>query len=174
MTTPKDHPVWEVYDLQRTCRLNKKYWSEKLAKVKQLNFAMEYLLMAAAPGSAISGLVYWKTDKGVVVWSILMGVTAIISVAKPLLKLSEKIENLNKVITGYRVAEFEFEQLSNDIRREAEYSTESIKTFKRLQKGIGEIIKEEPIERINEDLSTRCFETVKKELPENSFYIPET
>lgn len=174
MATPKDHPVWEVYDLQRTCRLNKKYWSEKLAKVKRLNFAMEYLLMATAPGSAISGLVFWKTDSWGVVWSILMGVTAIISVAKPLLKLSEKIENLNKVIAGYRASEFEFEQLANDIRREAEYSTMSVKTFKRLQKGIGEISKEEPIEKTDEDLRKCCFETVKKELPENSFYIPET
>src|SRR5947207_263262 len=107
MPESKEHPVWEVYDLHRTCRLNSKYWARKLVDLRRLNFVAEYLVMATASGSAVSGIVFWTTTVGKTLWTILAAITAMVSIAKPLLKLSDRIENLQKVVTGYHSIEFQ-------------------------------------------------------------------
>lgn len=172
MPNAKDHPVWEVYDLQRTCRLNIKYWSKKLVVRRLWNFGMEYSMLVTAPGSATAGFVFWKTNSGQLVWTILTVLTAFLGIAKPLLKLSEHIETLQKVVTGYRSIEFQLDELGSDIRREDSYSPEMVNTFKRLQRQRQEVSRDEPVEDADETLRNECFEAVKREIPKTTFYIP--
>lgn len=172
MVNKRNHPVWEVYDLHRTCRLNVKYWSAKLVSLRRKNFCLEYILMATAPSSAIAGLVFWNTTYGKSAWSILICVTAIIAVAKPLLKLSDKLEKLQKVVTLYKSVEFQVEALENDIQREDEYSTTMVNTYKNLANQVGEISKDEPTESIDQDLRKSCYKEVNEELPFTHFYEP--
>ena len=172
MGNNRNHPVWEVYDLHRTCRLNVKYWSAKLVILRRNNFFLEYLLMATAPSSAIAGLVFWNTTYGKTVWSILICVTAFIAVAKPLLKFSDKLEKLQKVVTLYKSVEFQIEALENDIQREDEYSTTIVNTYKNLANQVGEISKDEPIESVDQDLRESCYKEVNEELPFTNFYEP--
>ena len=131
-------------------------------------------MLVTAPGSAVAGFVFWKTNSGEIVWTALTVLTAFLGIAKPLLRLSEQIEARQKVVIGYRAIEFQLEELHNDIRRENSYSPEMVQTFKRLQKLIQEVSRDEPIEEVNENLRRECFETVKRELPESSFHIPPT
>jgi hypothetical protein len=172
MPNAREHAAWEVYDLQRTCRLNVKYWTRKLVIRRKWNFWIEYSMLVTAPGSAVVGFVFWKTNSGEVLWTILSVLTAFLGVAKPLLKLSDHIETLQKVVTGYRAIEFQLEALGSDIRREDSYSSEMVSTFKRLQSQIQEVSKDEPVEDLDDALRRDCFETVKTELPETVFHIP--
>lgn len=172
MPNTKDHPVWEVYDLQRTCRLNMKYWAKKLVALRQWNFWMEYSLLVTAPGSAVAGFVFWKTNSGQIAWTILAVLTAFLGIAKPLLKLSDQLQTLQKIVTGYRSIEFQLDELGSDIRREDSYSAEMVGTFKKLQKQIQEVSRDEPVEDADETLRSECFEVVKRELPETTFHIP--
>jgi len=128
--------------------------------------------MATAPSSAIAGLVFWNTTYGKTVWSILICFTAFIAVAKPLLKLSDKLEKLQKVVTLYKSVEFQIEVLENDIQREDEYSTIIVNTYKNLANQVGEISKDEPIESVDQDLRKSCYKEVNEELPFTNFYEP--
>jgi len=172
MGNKRNHPVWEVYDLHRTCRLNVKYWSAKLVGLRRKNFCLEYILMATAPSSAIAGLVFWNTTYGKTAWSILICVTAIIAVAKPLLKLSDKLGKLQKVVTLYKSVEFQVESLENDIKRYDEYSTIMVNTYKNLANQVCEISKDEPIESVDQDLRNSFYMEVNKELPVTHFREP--
>lgn len=172
MGKKKHHPVWEVYDLHRTCRLNVKYWSAKLICLRRKNFSLEYMLMATAPGSAIAGLVFWNTTYGKTAWSILIAVTAALAIAKPLLKLSDKLQNLQNVVTQYKSVEFQLEALSNDIRRADDYSSALVNNYKNLTTQVHYIYKDEPIESVHQDLRKSCYKQVNEELPLTSFYVP--
>jgi len=167
-----DHPVWEVYDLWRTCRLNVKYWSARMLRIRQQEFFLEYALMATAPSSAVAGLVFWKTQWGGVVWTVLTTMTAFLAIAKPLLRLSDRLAQLQRVVTRYRMIECQLEALANDIRRENRYSDESVTAFKRLETQVSEVSKDEPVERFNERLRQSLYDEVNRELPLASFCEP--
>lgn len=172
MSNKKNHPVWEVYDFHRTCRLSKKYWSTKFIRLRRVNFWLEYSLLATAPSSAIAGLVFWSTTYGKIAWSILATITAALAVAKPILKFSEKLEKLKEIVTQYRSVEFQLGALGNDIRRQDEYSSAMVNTYKNLVNQVHDITNQEPIERIDKDLQNSCYNEVNQELPITFFHEP--
>lgn len=172
MGKKRNHPVWEVYDLHRTCRLNVKYWVVKLIRLRRMNFWLEYMLAATAPSSAIAGLVFWTTAYGKTAWSILIIVTAFLALGKPLLKLSGRLDKLQKVVTQYKSVDFQLEALGNDIRREENYSGAMVNIYKNLANQVREISKDEPIQSVDQDLRKSCYREVNKELPLTYFYVP--
>ena len=172
MDNLKEHPVWEVYDSYRDCRLNVKYWSKKYIIIHRVNLLFEYLIMVAAPGSAVAGLFFWQTALGAIIWKILIAITALLSIAKPLLKLSDKVANLHGIVMQYRSLDYQLEQLCNDIRRDDCYSPAMVYIFKSFISQVDKISVSEPIEEINIKLQKACFEQVNKELPKENFYIP--
>jgi biopolymer transport protein ExbB/TolQ len=139
---------------------------------KRWNFGIEYMLMATAPGSVATGLFFWKTDAGKLIWAVLSGITALVSLAKPLLKLSKRIENLQNLITYYRSAESQLEELANDIRRDDKYTEASVRSFKAAEKQFRKAEEMQPHERIDEKLRQKYFLLVKQELPESGFHFP--
>ncbi len=52
----KEHPVWQVYDLLRTAKLNEKYFGRRLKKYVVINNTMEFFIAATASTSAIASL----------------------------------------------------------------------------------------------------------------------
>lgn len=49
------HPVWHVYDLLKTARLNDLYFSAKLQFAESLQMSFQLLLAATVPSSAVAG-----------------------------------------------------------------------------------------------------------------------
>ncbi len=167
-----NHAVWEVYDLLRTCRLTTKYWSVRLLRIRRQDFLLECTLMATAPGSALAGLVFWNTEYGRTAWMLLTTITALLAIVKPLLRLSERLDQLQKIITRYRVIECQLESLTNDIRRGNRYSSEFVAVFKNLEAQVSESSKDEPVERFDEKLRRSLYKEVNEELPLTSFCEP--
>jgi len=88
----EDHPVWEVYDLYRTARLNVKYYSELLHRTEIKNFLLDLILLCSAPTSAVAGLWFWETEIGHEVWKYFGVIAAFAAVLKPLfVKLHPKV-----------------------------------------------------------------------------------
>ena len=168
----KSHPVWEVYNLQKNCRLNVKYWTAKVTPLKKFNFWMEYLLLATAPSSAVAGLVYWQTTGGKFVWMVLTTVTALLGIAKPLLGLTKKIEDLQKLVLGYRSIESMVQELSNDIKSQDAYSPALRHNFKGFERQYDKVKAEEPVELVNKKLQEAFYAEVMEELPDAAQYIP--
>src|SRR5439155_21348441 len=113
-----------------------------------------------------------QTPFGKNLWLTLTTIAALLSVAKPLLGLSRKIENYQKLVIGYRSIDSQLKELVNDITRESRYSAEMIHTFKLLQRHYQAVLAEEPTEKVNDSLRRSCFDAVNRELPADAFQVP--
>ena len=173
MARDKNHPVWDVYDLYRTARLNVKYFSGRLNKLQRLNFWMEFILAATASSSAIAAFALWQTSIGGKVWQILGALAAILAIMKPLLNLTEKIRKIEEVITGYRVLENDLKKIEVLIRQRKAYDKELSDKFLAALDRMDELIIRYTESSEDEKLKKRCQDEVLHELPPDHFYIPE-
>ena len=64
----KEHPVWAVYDLMRTARLNEKYYASQLVRQARLRLAVELALSVFASTSVITGLMVINLPWGKTLW----------------------------------------------------------------------------------------------------------
>ena len=168
-----DHPVWSVYDRLRSATLSVKYYSRRLQQTERLNFALELLLLATAPSSVIAGLWFWNTDGGQLAWQILAIPAAIAAVLKPLLHLTKKIKDYEGVLSGYRILEFDLRELKIGIEQKQKYDSALQAEFKRAQQRERTLIGKNPESREDARIRKICQEEVIKELPAETFYVPE-
>jgi hypothetical protein len=167
------HPVWLVYDEWRTARLSCKYYGAKLSQLERVNFWIELLLAGTASGSAIAAFTFWQTAGGEDAWTILTGISALIAVAKPLLKLTDRIQQLDQISTSYALLDHDYKKLAHEIQQQDVFDVILQQKHRALLDRSDELKKKESIERtINERLRTECREKVELELPHENFYIP--
>jgi len=174
---PRDlnHPVWDVYDTLRTARLNAKYYSYRVSSLERINFWTELFLAATVTGSAIAGLTFWSTDSGKPIWQSLLVVSAVLAIAKPLLRLADRIQKLQELVGEYRSAEYELKKIEVAIRQERAFGSELQKLFALALDRLGVLAKKPEGEyRISNALRGRCQEEVQRELPSTIFFVPET
>ena len=93
----RNHPVWEVYNLLRTARLNCKYYSEKLHKVEKASTSMQIIIAASLPSSAVARLQIWTTGWGNYIWSGVLILASTLAFLQPFFKLSEKIKKYDSI-----------------------------------------------------------------------------
>jgi hypothetical protein len=173
MARDKNHPVWDVYDLYRTARLNVKYYCGRLNKIQRLNFWMEFALAATASSSAIAGFTLWKTTIGGWVWQVLGVIAAILAIMKPLLNLSEKMRKLEEIVTGYRVLEHDLRKIEVAIRQRRIYDKELYEEFLEALDRMDNLVMKSVESSEDKILKKKCQDEVLIELPSRHFYIPE-
>jgi hypothetical protein len=168
-----DHPVWSVYDLYRTARLNVKYYSARLVQAERYNFAIELIIAITAPTSAITGLWLLKTPAGQAIWKYIAVLAAIAAVFKPLLRLPQRIKSLEQTISGYRALEYDLDLIVNRITSEGSYDKACKKMFEAAQKKKKLLVVNPPENDQKKDLIERLYSEVNNELPMEFFFIPE-
>ncbi len=169
-----EHPVWDVYDLLRTSRLNAKYFGCRVASFKRINFWIEFVLAATATGSAIAGLAFWTTEPGKYAWQILAVISALIAIAKPLLKLADRIQEVQELAGDFKGLEYELKKIEVAIRQERGFTPAMKKLFAASLDRFGVLAKKSESEsRIDTKLKRRCQEEVASELPSEKFFVPE-
>jgi hypothetical protein len=173
MARDEEHPVWDVYDLYRTARLNVKYYCGRLSKLQRLNFWMEFILAATASSSAIAAFALWQTQLGGKVWQILGALAAVLAIMKPLLNLTEKIRKLEEIITGYRILEHDLKKLEVSIRQKGAYDKELYDKFVAALDRMDSLVIKYTESSEDKTLKKRCQAEVMAELPSERFYIPE-
>jgi hypothetical protein len=167
------HPVWGVYDLLRTARLNVKYYSGRLHRAESCMFWMDLSLLITAPSSAIARLWFWQDPVGQIVWKYLGAIAAFIAIIKPLLGLTKKIKGYQELRSGYTVLEYDLRQIKEMIAHNRKYDKPLQEEFKKAFTRHGILASKEPDTKESKHLKNRCVNEVKKELPLDSFYIPE-
>ena len=173
MISRENHPVWGVYDLYRTAKLNVKYYLCKLSSVEKINFTMELILLITAPSSAIAGLWFWETPYGQDAWQYLGVVSAIVAVLKPSLSLTKRIKKYEEILSGYKGLEHDLHEIKEMIAQRLKYDKEMQNDFKKALKRKGVLVNKEPGEKINTKLLARCQKEVDTELPADKFFVPE-
>jgi hypothetical protein len=130
--------------------------------------------MAGSGSTGVAGIWFLATPSGGMVWKSLASVSALLAVYHSVTRPSEAIRKLETQVTGWA----QLEHLLSDVRRR-------IHELKRygepLQKEVKSILDQKQSiftglidTNTDETLRTRCFERVKKELPPEVFFIPET
>lgn len=174
MDRNKEHPVWDVYDLRRTARLNVKYYGFKLNRLRKINFWMEFLLALTA-SSAVVAFNFWKSHVGSVAWQVLSVLSALLAVAKPLLKYTEKIRGLEEVLTGFRILDHDLKVLGVSIKQKQKYDNELKERFLSAFERMKTLISKEVYEdREDKALIRKLQGEVNKELPPEDFFIPNS
>ena len=173
MSENQNIPVWDVYDLFRTARLNVKYFSARLGRIEKQNLFMEVVLLISAPTSAVAGLWFFDTPVGEEVWKCFGILTAIVAVLKPLANLNKKIKKYEEVLAGYRALEHDLHEITILISQEQAYTKELKKEFKKTLKRKGVLVSKNPESKENKKLKISCEQDVLRELPIDHFYEPK-
>jgi hypothetical protein len=167
------HPVWTVYDKLRTARLNVKYYSCRLQRIERWNFFIELVLAIAAPTSAVAGLWFWNLTYGKLAWRYLGIIAAAAAVLKPPLSLAKRIKDYESVLSGYRMLDFDLMEMKCLIEQRQKYDSGLQAEFKRILQREKTLVGKTPETRENERVKKACKREVLRELPKESFFIPE-
>jgi hypothetical protein len=169
----EEHPVWSVYDKLRTARLNVKYYSCRLQAVERWNFSLDLVLLATAPSSAIAGLWFWSTSLGTLVWQYFGVIAAAIAVLKPLLMLPKKIKEYESVLSGYRVLEYDLMEIRTTIEQKRSYDRGQQEEFRKAVRREKTLVSRSPETRDSSRVKRICEREVLRELPPESFFVPQ-
>jgi hypothetical protein len=169
-----NNPIWNVYDKLRTARLNVKYYSRRLEQIERENFWIELILLVTAPTSAIAGLWFWSTEYGSLVWKYLGVIAAVAAILKPLLALTKKIKDFESVVGGYRTLEYDLVEIKDLIQQRGKYDSSMQADFRKAQQREKALVGKTPETRENPKVKKQCEAEVRRELPDNYFFIPET
>lgn len=166
------NPVWDVYNLWRTARLNVKYYSARIETVESQHFWMDAIVAVTAPGSAIAGLAFIQTGAGQAIWSFFCVVAAIVAVIKPLLKIPKKLKAYEETLVGYKALDHDLQRISARIKTARAYTVELQELTVRAIERKAEIACKETESKENKKLKVRLTAEVNQELPVGSFYVP--
>ena len=164
-----NHPVWDVYAQYRTARFNVHYYEKRLSILKRWNFTIESIIALSVP--TIAGLWVWSTTIGSIFWQSLTALAAILAIVKPLLGLSNKIQENSEVLTKWRVLDGEFQKLTISISQYRRYDETMRDQFLKILETKTTIT--EPTEEPISTICKKCIEQVNRELPSEDFFIPE-
>jgi len=173
MGNSKDHPVWSVYDKLRSARLNVKYYGARLQSIERKNMALEGILLATAPTSAIAGLWFWNTEWGKPTWQVLGVLAAIAAIAKPLLNLTKRIKDYEAVLQGYRTLEYDLMEIKTMVEQKKKYDQPLQAELRKAMQREKTLVAKTPETVESKKVKKICQEEVLRELPPEAFFIPE-
>ncbi len=168
----KNHPVWDVYDQMRTTRLNVKYLRNNIRMNNGWNTAMTVIL-ALSTASLASIFWFLSTESLSVTIKSLSSLSGIVAVLKPILNLTSKIQKDEKLLSAYRILEYDLEQIKIGVSQSGSY-TEILKNkfIEAMDRKKGIISSEDNNSEPSRKKIKKLFAEVELELPIDSFFIP--
>ena len=151
--------------------LNKKYYGSRLDNLKRRNMLMESVIAVGATGSGVAGWAVWQTEQGALVWAVISGVSILLAVIKPFLKLVDRIENYGKLFGEYAKAYVSLKFLVEDLQVRRVVSDEDIKIFVQIRNRAAELIS---LDDPNPDprFVRTLQQEVNTEIPINQLWVP--
>jgi hypothetical protein len=174
MARDLNHPVWAVYDLYRSVKLNTECYAKKLYRIEVINTTLEIILLVTAPTSSVAGLWFWEDPLGAEIWKYLGAIAAFAIVFKQALQLTKKIKEYSNALLTYKVLEQELYVLCELIKSKGDYNAKFVSDYERAVKKKGDIAARSPNININQRLKAKCQESVNRKLPPERFWVPET
>jgi len=168
-----NNAIWDIYDNYRTARLNVKYYAARLHSLERWNTFLEIMVAIAAPGSAVSGIWFLKTQSGLLVWKIVSAVAGVSGFMKPFFKLGQRIKFFEQTLSGYRGLEYDLYAIVLRIREEESYSAACKKMFEAAMAKKKSLVTSPPETSQNKRLIEKLYLEVVSEIPKDSLYLPQ-
>jgi len=125
-----NHPVWNIYDLLRTARLNVLYYEDKLHSTERTIMIMQITLAAAVPSSAIAGFKLWDFWLGEYAWEIFVSFSSFVAFIQPFLGLPKKSKKYSELVDGYKILYYDLQDIKQKIEEDKNYNSQHKKLFK--------------------------------------------
>jgi len=167
-----NHPVWNVYDLLKTARLNVLYYEHKLNTADTTMVASQIILAAAVPSSAIAGFEIWDFGLGEYAWEIFASFSSFVAFIQPFLGLPKKAKKYSGLVDGYKILFYDLQDIRHKIEEDKSYSEKHMKLFKAAKDRRKKLEVKETGIKLDKKLQKKYQQAVKKELPGKSFYLP--
>ena len=164
--------MWSLYDEFRTARYEKKCYAVMLKNAERKDFWLEIALAVFTPASAVAGLFFWSTPTGQTIWQVCLAVAAVLAVAKPLLRLSEKTGELRNCLGKITMLEHDFHVLTIRINEQGRYDNEMRKRFQDLMNEKGTILSSCIPVDLKRSKCVKMQKDVNHELPAANFFEP--
>lgn len=159
-----------IYDSFRTALLNRKYYASRLQRYRRVNFSWECILAIGTSGTVAAWSV-WNEGLGKIVWAVLGGTVAVLSILKPIVGLPKSIERFSKLWTGHSRIYYDIEQVVSDIKATRRVTPEMLAVLSDARKRYRELALDDDVKPV-ERLRRKCFAEVKKEIPVSSLWYP--
>lgn len=166
------HPVWNIYDLLKTARLNVLYYENKLINTERALITMQIVLAAAVPSSAIAGFKIWDFWLGEYAWEIFASFASFVAFIQPFLGLPKKTKKYSELVDGYKILFYDLKDIKEKIEEDKFYGNSHKKLFKAAKERRKKLEVRETGIKLDEKLRKKYQELVKKELPGKNFYLP--
>ena len=80
--------------------MNAKYYASRVVWLKRLNTIRD-VVVAISASASFAGLVVWKMGIGNLTFSVLLGIAALVSALRPILRIADKLDRYSKLHYGY-------------------------------------------------------------------------
>jgi hypothetical protein len=118
-----------IYNAYRDTELNRKYYGYRLHRYQTWNQVMEIAIAIGGASSVLSWQV-WTSDAGKVALPIILAVSALLAIAKPILGLGKQIERCSKLFAGYTAVYHDLDELVSQIQVDREVAPAGEKTLR--------------------------------------------
>jgi hypothetical protein len=173
LVSDHSHPVYEAYDLLRRAALNRAYYSKRLSSAKKRYRWYEICLAIMAPSSGIAGLSIIDTEVGRAIWGLTTLAASLLAIAKPFLRMSDRVESYESAATSYRSLEWELSELRAEIVQAGVFDERMKEWLRHIRRRIGRVAETEPIEDPDEDFINFLYGKINAQYPANSLFVPE-
>src|SRR2546430_13242804 len=170
----KNHPVWELYDLQRDCALNSLVYLSLTDRYSKIIFWLDIVTALFAGSSAIAGFSFWKTLAGHQVWIVGSGCATVIAGLKPVLRLTDKLKRYQDLYSRYVMLEAACANLSTQVKNARTYSNANVNALIKLRERAAAIAASAPVVKYRDSFIRKIQAKVTRLMPPEQFYIPET
>ena len=166
------HPVWNVYDLLKTARLNVLYYEHKLNSTNTTIVVFQVILAATVPSSAIAGFEIWDFWLGKYAWQILLIFSSLIAFIQPFLGLPKKATKYGGLVDGYKTLYYDLQDIKHKVEEDNAYNSKHIKLFGTAKNRRKKLEISETGIKLDKKLQKKYQEDVKNELPGKTFHLP--
>jgi len=157
--------VCGVYKLYRILRMNALYYGARVHRAQRINFWFE-ILIAISSSATVASVAVFKPF-----FPYLAGITAILTVIKPILAFPKQIEKFTMLWSGYLEISLEVSQMIEEIQLTHDVTPEMRSNIILIRNKFDELSKrDDPYP--NKRLLNKQWVAVKEEVPTNCFWTP--
>lgn len=167
-----ENPVWKVYDLLRTSRLNLKYYHALALRYARLRTWSEIGVVVLAASSFMAGSVLLDVTWVFVFWSLLSVLTIIIASINAFIRFGDKQAAAEVALKKYANLSRDLESLKYQIEEKERFGKEEEDAFLGILIRIDQAASESIVLPHDRSLIKELQEGINKEMPPSSFYIP--
>jgi hypothetical protein len=160
----------QLYVDYRYALFNYKYYAIRLDDYKKLHMVLEIILLVGTSG-AMGAWAIWKTSVGQYAWGMLVAMGVFLGIVKPYLQLPKHIERCSKLWVGYSDLYFDLGRLVLEIQVRQAIAPGIVEAHLAMSERFKRLALDQDL-RPKKKLQRMCFQEVRKEIPEESLWVP--